>query len=228
MGQIMSVKVMLVEDEPAIQQLVAASLTGYELLCAGSAEAALLALAQTTPDIMLLDWGLPGQSGVDLVRRLRAHRRTRMLPIIMLTARSAQQDLVFALECGADDYITKPFSPRELRARVQVQLPRAPEHDVSELHGLRLGAGSHSVSAGAGELALGPAEFSLLRHFMRYPERTHTRAALLAQVWGHDSAVTERAVDTRVRRLRQALRAGGHRGMIETVRGDGYRFAATR
>jgi two-component system phosphate regulon response regulator PhoB len=182
-------------------------------------------LAQAAPDLILLDWGLPGQSGIDLLRRLRAHARTRALPIIMLTARSQQQDVVFGLECGADDYIAKPFSPRELRARVQVQLPGKPG---MELNGLQLDPGSQSVSAGTRDLALGPAEFSLLRHFMRYPERTHTRAALLAQVWGNDSAVNERAVDTRVRRLRQALQASGHHAMIETVRGDGYRLAVAR
>ena len=203
---------MLVEDEPAIQQLIAAALTGYELLCAGSAEAALLALTQTTPDVMLVDWGLPGQSGIELLRRLRVRRATRSLPIIMLTARSQQQDLVFALECGADDYITKPFSPRELRARVQAQLPRRPAPDFTQLSDLRLG----------------PAEFSLLRHFISHPERIHTRAALLAQVWGRDSDVNERAVDTRVRRLRRALQASGRHGVIETVRGDGYRFALDR
>ncbi|KQV90344.1 two-component system response regulator [Massilia sp. Root351] len=221
----MGFRVMVVEDEPAIQALIAASLSGYEVRCAGSAEAALLLLAQATPDLVLLDWGLPGQSGIDLLCRLRAHGRTRALPVIMLTARSQQQDLVFALECGADDYVAKPFSPRELRARVQVQLPRQPG---MELNGLQLDPESQSVSAGAHDLALGPAEFSLLRHFMRYPERTHTRAALLAQVWGNDSTVNERAVDTRVRRLRQALHASGHHAMIETVRGDGYRLTVPR
>jgi two-component system phosphate regulon response regulator PhoB len=143
----------------------------------------------------------------------------------MLTARSQPQDVVFGLECGADDYIAKPFSPRELRARVQVQLPRKPG---MELNGLQLDPDSQSVSAGEQDLALGPAEFSLLRHFMRYPERIHTRAALLTQVWGNDSSVNERAVDTRVRRLRQALQASGHHAMIETVRGDGYRLSLTR
>lgn len=221
----MGFKVMVVEDEPAIQELIAASLSGYAVRCAGSAEAALLMLAQGTPDLLVLDWGLPGQSGIDLLRRLRAHAPTRSLPVIMLTVRSQPQDVVFGLECGADDYIAKPFSPRELRARVQVQLPRKPG---MELNGLQLDPVSQSVSAGEQDLALGPAEFSLLRHFMRYPERIHTRAALLTQVWGNDSSVNERAVDTRVRRLRQALQASGHHAMIETVRGDGYRLSLTR
>ncbi|MYN06139.1 response regulator [Pseudoduganella aquatica] len=221
----MGFSVMVVEDEPAIQELIAASLNGYEVRCTGSAEAAVLALAQATPDLLLLDWGLPGQSGIDLLRRLRSQARTRALPVIMLTARSQPQDMVFGLECGADDYISKPFSPLELRARVQVQLPRKAG---MALNGLQLDLAARSVSAGARGLALGPAEFSLLRHFMRHPERTHTRAALLEQVWGNDSTVSERAVDTRVRRLRLALQASGHHAMIETVRGDGYRLAVTR
>jgi two-component system phosphate regulon response regulator PhoB len=221
----MGFSVMVVEDESAIQELIAASLKGYEVRCTGSAEAAVLALAQATPDLLLLDWGLPGQSGIDLLRRLRAQARTRALPVIMLTARSQPQDVVFGLECGADDYIAKPFSPLELRARVQVQLPR---RAGMALNGLQLDPAARSVSAGARGLALGPAEFSLLRHFMRHPERIHTRAALLEQVWGNDSGVSERAVDTRVRRLRLALQASGHHAMIETVRGDGYRLAVSR
>lgn len=221
----MAFSVMVVEDEPAIQQLIAASLKEYEVRCAGSAEAAQLLLAQATPDLLLLDWGLPGQSGIDLLRVLRAQPRTRMLPVLMLTARSEPHDVVFGLECGADDYIAKPFSPRELRARVQAQLPRRPG---MALNGLQLDPAAQSVLAGARELGLGAAEFSLLHHFMRHPERVHTRATLLEQVWGSDSAVSERAVDTRVRRLRQALQSSGHRAMIETVRGDGYRLVALR
>jgi len=223
--------ILVVEDEPAIQQLIAATLgcAGFGVLPADSAEHALLMLQHVLPALMLVDWGLPGQSGIDLVRRLRASVRTRALPIIMLTARTQQEDIIFGLESGVDDYVTKPFSPRELLARIQTQLRQrhgAAVPATMEINGLRLDPVTQSVSAGAHALPLGAAEFSLLQYLMRHPQRIHSRSMLLQQVWGNDSDVDERAVDTRVGRLRRSLEASGHAAMIETVRGGGYRLTA--
>ena len=185
----MPANILLVEDEPAIQELIAANLAraGHHVVRANDAESAQRIVREALPDLVLLDWMLPGASGVEFARRLRADERTRDIPIIMLTARGEEQDKVTALEVGADDYVTKPFSPRELVARIKAVLRRrAPQttEDVVELGGLRLDPATHRVSAGETALALGPTEFRLLHFLMTHPERVHSRAQLLDQVWG--------------------------------------------
>lgn len=227
----MPARILLVEDEPAIQELVAANLlrAGHEVIRAMDAESAQRELMSSLPDLVLLDWMLPGMSGVELARRLRADERTRDLPIIMLTARGEEQDKVQALEIGADDYVTKPFSPRELTARIKAvlrrRMPQATE-DAVELAGLRLDPLTHRVSAGDVQLALGPTEFRLLHFLMTHPERVHSRTQLLDQVWGDHVFVEERTVDVHIRRLRCALEPSGHERLIQTVRGAGYRLSS--
>jgi two-component system, OmpR family, phosphate regulon response regulator PhoB len=228
----MPLNVLIVEDEAAIQELIAVNLesAGHHVLRAGDAEQALTIVRQTLPDLVLLDWMLPGQSGLTIARNLRGDERTRGIPIIMLTAKSAEQDTVMGLEAGADDYVTKPFSPRELLARIKaVMRRRAPQmtDDAVEAKGLRLDPAVHRVSGNGLTLDLGPTEFRLLHFFMTHAERVHTRAQLLDQVWGDHVFVEERTVDVHIRRLRKALEASGHDALIETVRGTGYRFAAT-
>jgi two-component system phosphate regulon response regulator PhoB len=182
------------------------------------------------PDLILLDWMLPGMSGLDFARRLRADVRTKNIPIIMLTARGEERDKVAGLETGADDYITKPFSPRELLARIQAVLrrgkPQASEEAV-EAGGLRLDPVSHRVMADSAPVSLGPTEFRLLHFLMTHPERVHSRDQLLDQVWGDHVFVEERTVDVHIRRLRAALEPSGLDGLVQTVRGSGYRFSAT-
>jgi two-component system phosphate regulon response regulator PhoB len=228
----MPLNILIVEDEPAIQELIAVNLegAGHHALRAADSEQALAIIRQTLPDLVLLDWMLPGQSGLMVARHLRANARTRGIPIIMLTAKSAEQDKILGLEAGADDYVTKPFSPRELLARIKaVMRRRAPQmtDDAVEVRGLRLDPVAHRVSGNGLALDLGPTEFRLLHFFMTHAERVHSRAQLLDQVWGDHVFVEERTVDVHIRRLRQALEASGHDTLIETVRGTGYRFAAT-
>jgi two-component system phosphate regulon response regulator PhoB len=230
--QIMPLNILVVEDEPAIQELIAVNLegAGHHVLRAADSEQALALIRETLPDLVLLDWMLPGQSGLGIARHLRNNARTRSIPIIMLTAKSAEQDKVGGLEAGADDYITKPFSPRELLARIKALMRRrAPQmtDDVVEVKGLQLDPAAHRVSGNGLALELGPTEFRLLHFFMTHAERVHTRAQLLDQVWGDHVFVEERTVDVHIRRLRKALEASGHDALIETVRGTGYRFAAT-
>ena len=222
---------MVVEDEPAIQELIACNLehAGHVPLRAESAEKALELVRGTLPDLMLVDWMLPGASGMELTRRLRSDRRTEAVPIIMLTARSAERDKLAGLEIGADDYVTKPFSPRELIARIKAVLRRrAPQatEDAIEIEGLRLDPASHRVTGNGKALDLGPTEFRLLHFLMTHRERVHSRAQLLDQVWGDHVFVEERTVDVHIRRLRQALAPSGHDRLIETVRTAGYRFAS--
>ncbi len=226
----MPANILLVEDEPAIQELIAANLTraGHTVMRAADAEIALRIVRDALPDLVLLDWMLPGISGIELARRLRAEERTRAIPIIMLTARSDEQDKVSGLEIGADDYITKPFSPRELVARIKAVLRRrAPQttEDAVTLGGLRLDPATHRVSAGDTGINLGPTEFRLLHFLMTHAERVHSRAQLLDQVWGDHVFVEERTVDVHIRRLRSALEASGHDRLVQTVRGSGYRFS---
>ena len=179
------------------------------------------------PDVILLDWMLPGQSGLQLARKWRADARTRDIPILMLTARGGEPDKVTGLDAGADDYITKPFSTQELLARIRAVLRRrAPEQasEALEAGGLRLDAAAHRVSFQEQELRIGPTEFKLLRYLMAHPERVHARGQLLDKVWGDHVFIEERTVDVHVKRLREAL--GTASGMVETVRGAGYRFSA--
>lgn len=226
----MSVHILVVEDEPAIQELIAANLklAGYEVLRAEDGEQAIARVRDEVPDLILLDWMLPGVSGVQLAKRFRTDERTRDVPIIMLTARSDEMDKVAGLEAGADDYVTKPFSPKELMARIQAVLRRrAPQatKDVVKAAGLVLDPVSHRVSGNGLPIALGPTEFRLLHFLMTHPERVHSRAQLLDQVWGDHVFVEERTVDVHIRRLRSALEAGGHDALVQTVRGSGYRFS---
>ena len=221
--------VLVVEDEPAIQELVAINLehAGYQARRASSAEEADAMVRDALPDVILLDWMLPGISGLAYARQLRGAERTRRIPIIMLTARAEERDKIEGLEYGADDYLTKPFSPKELLARIKAVLRRrAPEHtdDAVEIAGLRLDPATHRVAGSGREIALGPTEFRLLHFFMTHPERVHSRAQLLDRVWGDHVFVEERTVDVHIRRLRHALEASGHDRLIETVRSSGYRM----
>jgi two-component system phosphate regulon response regulator PhoB len=198
------------------------------VLRADSAEDAGRLVGETLPDIVLLDWMLPGMSGIQYARRLRSEERTQDLPIIMLTARSEEHDKVAGLEAGADDYLTKPFSPRELLARIKAVLRRrAPQmtEDCVEVEGLRMDPVTHRVTGNSQPLDLGPTEFRLLHFFMTHAERVHSRAQLLDQVWGDHIFVEERTVDVHIRRLRVSLEATGHDRLIQTVRGTGYRFS---
>jgi len=228
----MAATILVVEDEPAIQELIALNLeqSGYNSLKATDAEQAFDLVRDELPDLVLLDWMLPGMSGIEFARRLRADRRTQGVPIIMLTARADESDKLTGLDTGADDYITKPFSPRELNARIKAVLRRrAPQatDDAVEAGGLRLDPLSHRVSGDGRPLALGPTEFRLLHFLMTHAERVYSRAQLLDQVWGDHVFVEERTVDVHIRRLRKALEDTGHDRLIETVRGAGYRFSAT-
>jgi two-component system phosphate regulon response regulator PhoB len=221
---------MVVEDEPAIQELIVCNLehAGHVSVRANSAEQAIDLIRGTLPDLMLVDWMLPGASGMELTRRLRADRRTGSVPIIMLTARSEERDKLAGLEMGADDYVTKPFSPRELNARIKAVLRRrAPQltDDAVEVSGLRLDPTSHRVMGNGTLLDLGPTEFRLLHYLLTHRERVHSRTQLLDQVWGDHVFVEERTVDVHIRRLRQALAPSGHDRLIETVRSAGYRLA---
>jgi two-component system phosphate regulon response regulator PhoB len=221
------VSVLVVEDEPAILELIGVNLehAGYATLRAPDAERALQLLRGTLPDVVLLDWMLPGQSGLALAKRLRADARTRQLPIIFLTARAGEDAKIAALDAGADDYLTKPFSPRELVARIRAVLRRrAPHLDDApvEIGDLALDPGARSVSGRGRPLELGPTEFRLLHYLMTHPNRVHPRARLLDAVWGDAAEVEERTVDVHIRRLRQALAPSGHDALIETVRGGGY------
>jgi two-component system phosphate regulon response regulator PhoB len=222
-------KILIVEDEPAIRELVALSLrhAGFEPLLAADAGQARRQIDAALPDLVLLDWMLPDQSGVDLARRLRGDARTRALPIILLTARSAEGDKLHGFDAGADDYVTKPFSPRELVARVRALLRRrAPEasDEPVELGGLRLEPATFRVLAEGRPVRLGPTEFRLLNYLMRHADRVLSRGKLLDGVWGDHVFIEERTVDVHIRRLRLALQASGHDRLIETVRGGGYRF----
>ncbi len=228
----MAANILLVEDEPGIQELLKLNLgqAGHKVTAADDAEGALQYLKTTLPDVILLDWMLPGMSGVQLARRLRSQDRTRDIPIIMLTARTDETDKVEGLETGADDYITKPFSPKELMARIKAVLRRrAPQltSDIVESGGLRLDPATHRLWGDGKPFELGPTEFRLLHFFMTHPERVHSRAQLLDQVWGDHVFVEERTVDVHIRRLRKSLELTGHDHLIETVRGSGYRYSAT-
>jgi two-component system phosphate regulon response regulator PhoB len=228
----MAATILVVEDEPAIQELIAYNLkqAGHVPLRADNAEQALNLVANALPDLVLLDWMLPGLSGIEFARRLRADKRTRSIPIIMLTARSDEQDKLQGLETGADDYITKPFSPRELNARIKALLRRrAPEmtDDMVQLGGLKLDPASHRVTGNGAPVELGPTEFRLLHFLMTHAERVHSRTQLLDQVWGDHVFVEERTVDVHIRRLRKALEPTELDGLVQTVRGTGYRFSAS-
>ncbi len=227
----MPANILVVEDEPAIQELIAVNLehAGHHVIRAHDAETALDIVRKALPDLLLIDWMLPGTSGVALARALRKKARTKQVPIIMLTARATEQDKVLGLDAGADDYVTKPFSPRELIARINAVLRRRTPQTTDETvdsAGLRLEPSTRRVFGNHRPLALGPTEFRLLHFLMTHAERVHSRAQLLDQVWGDHVVVEERTVDVHIRRLRKALEPTGHDGLVETVRGAGYRFSS--
>jgi two-component system phosphate regulon response regulator PhoB len=226
----MSAQVFVVEDDPGIRELIAVNLyrAGHKVELAPDGETATDMLRTSLPDLMLIDWMLPGLSGVDLARQLRAEQRTRDISIIMLTARDEERDKITGLEAGADDYITKPFSPRELLARITAVLRRRVPHATEglvEVAGLRLDPAAQRVTAGGNELALGPTEFKLLHFLMTHCGRVHSRARILDQVWGDRYFGEERTVDVHIRRLRVAMEKCGHDDLIKTVRGSGYSFS---
>jgi len=228
----MAATILVVEDEPGIQEVLRFNLgyQGHEVIIAADAEEANTALRKALPDLILLDWMLPGMSGIEFAKKVRADARLKEVPIIMLTARTEERDKVLGLDTGADDYITKPFSPRELMARIKAVLRRrAPQmtEDVVEIAGLRLDPVSHRVFGNGQPLELGPTEFRLLHFLMTHPERVYSRSQLLDHVWGDHVFVEERTVDVHIRRLRSALEASGHDRLIQTVRGAGYRLSDT-
>jgi len=227
----MPANILVVEDEPAIQELLALNLTqaGHNAIRALSVEQAQMLMHEALPDLIILDWMLPGMSGIEFARRLKSDEFSKAIPIIMLTARGEETDKVRGLEVGADDYVTKPFSPRELNARIKAVLRRrAPQmtDDPIEVGGLRLDPTTHRVSGNGSALDLGPTEFRLLHYLMSNPERVHSRSQVLDRVWGDRVFVEDRTVDVHIRRLRRALSESGHEEMIQTVRGVGYRFSA--
>ncbi len=224
--------ILVIEDEPAIAELLSVNLSfsGHRVLIAPDAESAQGMIQAQLPDLILLDWMLPGMSGVRFAKKLRADERTKNVPIIMLTARNDEADKVEGLEVGADDYITKPFSPKELMARIKAVLRRrAPQltSETVEIRGPKLDPETHRIWGNGQLLELGPTEFRLLHFFMTHAERVHSRAQLLDQVWGDHIFVEERTVDVHIRRLRKGLEPTGHDALIETVRGAGYRLSAT-
>lgn len=226
----MPANILVVEDEPAIQELLALNITqaGHNAMRALSAEHAQELLRETMPDLILLDWMLPGTNGLEFARKLKSDVLTKSIPIIMLTARGDEYDKVRGLEVGADDYVTKPFSPRELNARIKAVLRRrAPQmtDDPIELNGLRLDPTTHRVTGNDKVIDLGPTEFRLLHFFMTNAERVHTRSQLLDKVWGDRVFVEDRTVDVHIRRLRNALSISGHEDLVQTVRGAGYRLS---
>jgi two-component system, OmpR family, phosphate regulon response regulator PhoB len=221
-------RILIVEDEPAIAELISVNLRHNGFQPAMDAESAQRELDDVLPDVILLDWMLPGESGLHLARRWRAVARTKAVPILMLTARGDEADRVAGLDAGADDYIVKPFSPRELLARIRAVLRRrVPESagGVVKVGDLQLDADTYRVTWQDQPVKLGPTEFKLLQFLMRSPERVHSRGSLLDKVWGDHVYIEERTVDVHVKRLREALGQAGT--MLETVRGAGYRFTAT-
>ncbi|GAB2729504.1 MULTISPECIES: phosphate regulon transcriptional regulator PhoB [Halomonas] len=221
--------VLIVDDEAPIREMIALSLemADYRVLEAGSAQAAHSLIVDHQPDLVLLDWMMPGTSGLELARRLKRDPVTAELPIIMLTAKGEEDNKIQGLETGADDYIAKPFSPRELMARLRAVLRRTTPHGVDEaveVNGLMLDPVGHRVSSNGKTLELGPTEYRLLQFFMTHQERVYTRDQLLDQVWGGNVYIDERTVDVHIRRLRKAL-GESHQQLIQTVRGMGYRFS---
>ncbi len=227
----MAPSIMVVEDEPEIRELLSFTLSraGYDVVAAETAEQALRLIDRSVPELAVIDWMLPGMSGVDLARRLRSDELTAALPIIMLTARGEEADKLKSFESGVDDYVTKPFSPRELLARMKALLRRtgAPENNLLEVAGIKLDLSSHRVSIGEDLIHMGPTEYRLLELLMRHPERAFDRSQLLDRVWGRSVYVEERTVDVHVLRLRKILQPYNLQHLIQTVRGVGYRFSAT-
>ena len=226
----MTARILIVEDELAIQEMLVFVLEqhGFNVKTADTMPQALAQMNEPYPDLILLDWMIPGGSGIQFAKQIKMDEFTRQIPIIMLTARGEEEDKVKGLEVGADDYMTKPFSPKELVARIKAVLRRsAPTRleEVIEVQGLALDPVSHRVSVAESVLDMGPTEFRLLHFFMTHPERVYSREQLLDNVWGTNVYVEDRTVDVHIRRLRKAIEASGHDRLIQTVRGAGYRFS---
>lgn len=226
----MARRILVVEDEAPIREMICFVLeqNGYQPLEAEDYDGAITRLSEPFPDLVLLDWMLPGGSGLQFIKHMKREALTRDIPVMMLTARGEEEDRVRGLEMGADDYITKPFSPKELVARIKAVMrrisPMAVE-EVIEAQGLNLDPSSHRVMANEQPLEMGPTEFKLLHFFMTHPERVYSREQLLNHVWGTNVYVEDRTVDVHIRRLRKALETSGHDKMVQTVRGTGYRFS---
>jgi two-component system phosphate regulon response regulator PhoB len=223
-------QILIVEDEKPIRDMIAFGLrrAGFEVREAEDCSAARASIANHRPDLLLVDWMLPDQSGLELTRAVKRSKDTADLPVIMLTARADEHDKVTGLEGGADDYVTKPFSPRELLARIQAVLRRAAPGgagEAIEAGTLRIDTAGHRVTVGGDTVPLGPTEYRLLQFFMEHPERVYARGQLLDRVWGGNVYVEERTVDVHIRRLRKALEPFGCDGLVQTVRGSGYRFS---
>ena len=221
--------ILVVEDDPELQEVLSLNLqsAGYRVMRASNIRQAEAMMNTALPQLVLLDWMLPDTPGLSFARRLRSEARTRAVPIILLTGRDGESDKITGLEAGADDYLIKPFSPRELLARIKAVIRRcAPQHAdmVVEIAGLRLDPASRRIVGRGRDIDLGALEFRMLRFFMTHPGRVYSRAQLLDEIWGNNVYVEERTVDVHIRRLREALAPTGHAGLIETVRGAGYRF----
>ncbi|MBI6549012.1 phosphate regulon transcriptional regulator PhoB [Xenorhabdus lircayensis] len=223
-------RILVVEDEVPIREMVCFVLeqNGYQAVEAEDYSTAIKRLSEPYPDLVLLDWMIPGGSGIQLIKQIKRDNHTKTIPVIMVTARAEEEDRVRGLDVGADDYITKPFSPKELIARVKAVLRRISPmeaEDVIDMDGLILDPSSHRVSSQGQDLEMGPTEFKLLHFFMTHPERVYSREQLLNYVWGTNVYVEDRTVDVHIRRLRKALEIGKHDKMVQTVRGTGYRFS---
>ncbi len=226
----MSIKILMVEDEAAIREMVCFTITqaGYQVSEAESVADARVAIADSLPDLILLDWMLPGVSGIEYARALKKDEMTKHIPIIMLTARGDEFDKIRGFEVGADDYITKPFSVKELQARIKAVLRRsvpALDEEVIDVDGLQLDMSSHRVMANGRSLEMGPTELRMLHFFMSHLERVFSRGQLLDRVWGGNVYIDERTVDVHIRRLRKALEPEKYDRYVQTVRGAGYRFS---
>lgn len=224
------INILIVEDEPAITMLIQFTLeqAGFSVRTADSVESAKKALAQELPTVLLLDWMLPGMSGVQYIKQLRADSRTESLPIILLTARSEEDDKEQGLDTGADDYVTKPFSPRELVSRIKALVRRHSPHKIQqsvEQFGLKLDPETKAVKCEDKAVTIGPTEFKLLHFFMTHANRVYSRAQLLDLVWGEHVFLEERTVDVHIRRLRKVLETVSLAHLVQTIRGEGYRFA---
>lgn len=226
----MTRNILVVEDEVAIRDMLCLMLEqkGFSPTAAADYQQAVNLLKEPYPELILLDWMLPGGSGIQFIKQLKQNELTRQIPVIMLTARAEEEDKIRGLDVGADDYMTKPFSIKELTSRLNAVLRRVTPmaaDELVEVQGLKLDPITHRVSAHEQALDLGPTEFRLLHFFMTHPERVYSREQLLNNVWGTNVYVEDRTVDVHIRRLRKAISLGGHDQMIQTVRGAGYRFS---
>lgn len=226
----MAKRILVVEDEAPIREMLCFVLEqkGYETIEAEDYANGLAKVREPYPELIVLDWMMPGGSGIQFIKQLKQDEVTRQIPVVMLTARGEEEDKVRGLEAGADDYITKPFSPKELTARLHAVMRRVSPtsvDEVIEVQGLKLDPVSHRVSAEEKALDMGPTEFKLLHFFMTHPERVYSREQLLNNVWGTNVYVEDRTVDVHIRRLRKAIEETGHDRLIQTVRGAGYRFS---